>query len=792
MLIKDMQDKRMRSMWAFRAFILLLAGSLGLAALQCNAAYADVVMSTQLGVNVTETRSEGDFIGVGVDASGMGSTALGINVTNSADGADQGFTGTGIDASGVGSTALGINITNSAAGNSNFAGTGIDASGVGSTALGIKITNGATDHSDFAGTGIDVNGVGSTALGVRVWNSYGAGLPDGILVENVWDPAGGTWTSDETTINGTSDVFSTETEITGYDRIQAPGVVNREGYTFVGWRDVATDDVYSNTTLPVLVDSTPVHYVAQWKANSFTVTLDNQGGTPESNTVIATYDASLPKVSVPNKAGYDFEGYFTESNGGGTRYYKSDGIGDIAWDIASDTTLFAKWTPRSDTRYVVNHYKQNVADDGYTLAETETLTGTTDTSIGALDKGYTGFTKTAQSGDTTIKGDGSSAVEVKYNRNTYQVAATVEGGGATIIAGGTGNCRYEASTTVSWNVKAGYEVTSVTDNGSDVTSSVANNTLALSSITGVHEIVVTTTPIQYTINYFRYTTGTDTVKTAETKVSTDSVMLPGSSEVGNNGVAGHKLSGWYALPVDKVPSDAALDATASTNATYENYKVANTTADGGAVVGVSVLELAEKVGAKLGLSSDAAGAQPVINLYAAWTPIYNVTVTLSDIATRSFELKNGENDIVAPEPIVFTSSTPRTVEISATSHLDMTDTDLQSALGVNPTELNALGNETVFKYIPTKSDGNLDNEHAKQFLVNGESAGAKPIGSTPPNNTLQGKLMLHLGNNTSIALESKDWGVLATIYWTADIDASGAGPDKGSWLYKNVAASVIA
>ena len=83
---------------------------------------------------------------------------------------------------------------------------------------------------------------------------------------------------------------------------------------------------------------------AQWD-NHYTVTLNNQGassvGTEE---VTATYGSAMPAITVPKKNGYIFGGYYTGTNGGGTKYYDEYGASARTWNIALNTTLHAKWT----------------------------------------------------------------------------------------------------------------------------------------------------------------------------------------------------------------------------------------------------------------------------------------------------------------------------------------------------------------------------------------------------------------------------------------------------------------
>ena len=82
----------------------------------------------------------------------------------------------------------------------------------------------------------------------------------------------------------------------------------------------------------------------------------------------------------------------------------------------------AVYTAKTDIAYTVEHYQQNIADDDYSLvaADTQNLTGTTDTDTNATAKNYTGFTA-LQIKQAKIAGDGSTVIKVYYDRLTYTV-----------------------------------------------------------------------------------------------------------------------------------------------------------------------------------------------------------------------------------------------------------------------------------------------------------------------------------------------------------------------------------
>jgi hypothetical protein len=79
----------------------------------------------------------------------------------------------------------------------------------------------------------------------------------------------------------------------------------------------------------------------------FTVTLDSQKGTEETASVNGVISKALPNIIVPLRTGYDFIGYFTDTNGSGIQYYNDLGESVRNWDIQADTTLYAHWMPKT-------------------------------------------------------------------------------------------------------------------------------------------------------------------------------------------------------------------------------------------------------------------------------------------------------------------------------------------------------------------------------------------------------------------------------------------------------------
>ena len=84
----------------------------------------------------------------------------------------------------------------------------------------------------------------------------------------------------------------------------------------------------------------------------------------------------------------------------------------------------------AEVDFTVKHYRQNVSNDGYTLANTETKKGYTESAVGeGLAKtDDTGFYSLLYDTTTKIAADGSTVVEIYYDRYYYLMNFNLDGG----------------------------------------------------------------------------------------------------------------------------------------------------------------------------------------------------------------------------------------------------------------------------------------------------------------------------------------------------------------------------
>ena len=90
-----------------------------------------------------------------------------------------------------------------------------------------------------------------------------------------------------------------------------------------------------------------------------------------------------------------------------------------------DISFTVRYFANEGTAYTVNHYQETL-EGGYELAETDNMAGITDEQTNAQAKVYDGFTAQPFN-QATIKGDGTTAIDIYYTRNTYTVSYEYEG-----------------------------------------------------------------------------------------------------------------------------------------------------------------------------------------------------------------------------------------------------------------------------------------------------------------------------------------------------------------------------
>lgn len=193
------------------------------------------------------------------------------------------------------------------------------------------------------------------------------------------------------------------------------GSPSREGYSFVGWSGTGIDGMVPEITIKhnSLSD---MSFVANWQANTYTITFSDIYDTTINNTTQDVVFDSIVSLPIPTRVGYTFGGWYLGN------VLCNDGV----WKHADNITLTAHWIARTDIAFKVNYYLQNLGE-GYTLKETDDLYGTADSNITPAVKVYSGFTS-PEVKEVTILADSTLVVDYYYTRNRYTVNLVANNG----------------------------------------------------------------------------------------------------------------------------------------------------------------------------------------------------------------------------------------------------------------------------------------------------------------------------------------------------------------------------
>lgn len=151
------------------------------------------------------------------------------------------------------------------------------------------------------------------------------------------------------------------------------------------------------------------------------IAFDSRGGSPVRQ-ILGDPGMAITLPKDPSKKGYDFGGWYTDS-ACSTPFALTEMPEDFSGE--KGITVYAKWIPRDDTPYTVEHYQQEL-NGSYTLADTDRLNGTTDSDAAVTCKtgGEWEHFEVKNMPTAQIAGNGTTVVRVYYDRKNYTIEFT--------------------------------------------------------------------------------------------------------------------------------------------------------------------------------------------------------------------------------------------------------------------------------------------------------------------------------------------------------------------------------
>jgi len=384
---------------------------------------------------------------------------------------------------------------------------------------------------------------GWTGTGVSADGTISIGTTGPITATAVYIP--NTYT---VVFNANDGTDSTDTQQYTYGASQnlKSNLFTRVGYTFIGW-NTETDGSGTNyddkDLVRNLVPNGEFILYAQWRANSYTVVFNPNGGTNSMDEQSFTYDVSQKlNANQFNKTNYTFTGWNTEANGSGKSY--ADKASVINLGTEGNITLYAQWRANSYTvifnpnggEGLMNN-QPHMYDVSQKLSKNDFIkTGYTFDKWNTMPDG-SGISYSDEENVTNISASGTVTLYAQWKANTYIVVFNAnDGTDLTDIQqhtyDKTQNLKSNTFTRlgytfIGWNTQADGKGTDYADKAS------VSNLATSGTFTLYAKWTPTVYKIEYNLNGGTVTTANPTSYTIENQIT-----LNAPSKVG------YKFTGW--------------------------------------------------------------------------------------------------------------------------------------------------------------------------------------------------------------------------------------------------------
>ncbi len=191
----------------------------------------------------------------------------------------------------------------------------------------------------------------------------------------------------------------------------------KAGYTFGGWyTDAGHTQAYDFTN--VITENTTIY--AKWKAQTYTVSFNTDGGSAVSDQSVAHGEKASAPTPPPTKAGYTFGGWYTDA--GHTQVY------DFTNVITENTTIYAKWKAQTYTVSFNTDGGSAVSDQSVAYGEKASAPTPAPTKAGYTFGGWYKDVGRTQVYDFTNVITENTTIYAKWKAQTYTVSFNTDGG----------------------------------------------------------------------------------------------------------------------------------------------------------------------------------------------------------------------------------------------------------------------------------------------------------------------------------------------------------------------------
>ena len=298
--------------------------------------------------------------------------------------------------------------------------------------------------------------------------------------------------------------------------IGALPTTTRTGYTFKGWFTGRSSGTKLETTTLITSNIT---YYANWTPIKYTITWDVQGGVAIASQQ-KDYDSALGTLPVPTRSGYTFLGWYTGTNGVGTKI-------DNRTMVKGNVTYYANWVINRTVTYNVHGGTAvtNVTVTDKTVIPTLPVTTKTGYTFLGWFTAQTGGTKVGE----PLTVNANMNLHAQWRVNDYLVTYDAQGGSTVANAWHTYNTQIG---TLPTTTRTGY-----TFNGWFTAKTggtkIATSTLVTNNVTYYAQWTINTYDVTWDTN------GGDAVPVSRVDYAKEVGTLPVTNRVG------HTLDGWY-------------------------------------------------------------------------------------------------------------------------------------------------------------------------------------------------------------------------------------------------------
>ena len=228
--------------------------------------------------------------------------------------------------------------------------------------------------------------------------------------------------------NGTCGTASL-TEASAGAGVTLPAVTPSTGYSFNGWYDAASEGTFIGAAGVVYNPTSDITLYAQYSVNTYTITLDDNGGTADGEAT-ATYNSNkLTGISAPTYAGHSVVGYYKEAectnliaDAAGNLQVSTDYTdGSGKWTSTSDQTLYAKWLAAISP---VLSYHVTTLNPTYITTANPTLTGNTGNGMVTYESSKPAVATVDASGVVTAVAAGTTTITAHIASNNGYAAGS--------------------------------------------------------------------------------------------------------------------------------------------------------------------------------------------------------------------------------------------------------------------------------------------------------------------------------------------------------------------------------